>query len=198
MPEFNTEGKPEKINELIQSRKAVYPHDFIDKEIPKEIIEQVLRNADRAPTHKLTQPWRFRVLGKEKRAELGLFLANKYKALFEGSEKYKAKKFESFQKKTNQSACIIAIHMQRDRDERVPEWEETAAVAMAVQNMWLTCTAYGIGAYWSSPGLIKYMDEFYKMQVGEKCLGFFFMGYFERDTPFTKRTDLDQKVRWYD
>jgi len=168
MTEFKTEGMPARINDLIQSRKAVYPHDFIDKEISKEIVEQILRNADRAPTHKLTQPWRFKVLGKEKRAELGLFLANKYKALFEGTEKYKAKKFESFQTKTNQSACIIVIHMQRDANERVPEW------------------------------VIKYMDEFYEMEAGEKCLGFFFMGYFERDTPMTKRTALEQKVRWYD
>ncbi len=186
------------INELIQSRKAIYPHDYIDKEISSEIIDQILRNADRAPTHKLTQPWRFRVLGKAKRAELGQFLASKYKALFEGTEKYKDKKYESFQVKTDQSACIIALHMQRDLAERLPEWEETAALAMAVQNMWLSCAAYGIGAYWSSPGLIKYMNEFYEMSVGEKCLGFFYMGYYERTPPQTKRTPIDQKVIHYD
>ena len=41
--------------------------------------------------------------------------------------------------------------MQRDPGERIPEWEELASVACAVQNMWLSATSYGIGAYWSSP-----------------------------------------------
>jgi len=198
MTEKSNKAHIEAINELIQSRKAIYPHDFIDKEIPRDIIEQLLRNADRAPTHKLTQPWRFRVLGKNKRAELGSFLASKYKSLFEGTEKYKQKKYESFLQKTGNSACIISIHLQRDPKESLPEWEEVAALSMAVQNMWLSCTAYGIGAYWSSPGLIEYMNEFFEMSSGERCLGFFFMGYYERNPPLTKRTDLSSKVTWLD
>lgn len=198
MTESKQTGHVQAINELIQSRKAIYPRDYIQKGIPKEIIERLLLNADRAPTHKLTQPWRFRVLGESTRTELGTFLANKYKSLYEGTEKYKPKKFESFSHKTKNSACIIAIHMQRDAAKRLPEWEETAALAMAVQNMWLTCTAYGIGAYWSSPGLIEHMHEFYPMAEGEQCLGFFFMGYYERNPPQTKRSPLSQKVVWMD
>jgi len=54
-----------------------------------------------------------------------------------------------------------------------PEWEEISAVAMAVQNMWLACTALEIGAYWSSPSLINHLDEFFNFNEGESCLGFF-------------------------
>ena len=32
--------------------------------------------------------------------------------------------------------------MKRDLKESVPEWEEIAATAMAVQNMWLTCVDF--------------------------------------------------------
>jgi hypothetical protein len=36
--------------------------------------------------------------------------------------------------------------MQRDEKERIPDWEEVAATAMAVLNMWLTSHSPNIGA----------------------------------------------------
>ena len=35
--------------------------------------------------------------------------------------------------------------MTKDESNRVPEWEEIAAVSMAVQNMWLSCYVNDIG-----------------------------------------------------
>ncbi len=87
--------------------------------------------------------------------------------------------------------------MQRDPKESLPEWEEVAAVAMAVQNMWLTASQHGIGAYWSSPGLIKYMDEFFSLKKGEKCLGFFYMGNYDESNLKGERTPIETKVEWF-
>ena len=39
------------------------------------------------------------------------------------------------------------------RDKSLPKMEEVAAVSMAVQNMWLTATAHGVGCYWSTGGV---------------------------------------------
>jgi len=184
------------LHRVIQNRQSVYPRDFNEKPISREIVENILEQADRAPTHKLTEPWRFHVLHKEaKRLELSNFLATKYKELYAG-EKFKQKKFDKLSNVGKQSACVIAICMQRDEEERLPEWEEIAATAMAVQNMWLSCTAYGIGCYWSSPGLIKHMDEFLDLSEGERCLGFLYMGYFDRKIPMSKRKPLKEKVKW--
>ena len=42
--------RPEAVNELIRSRRSVFPSSYIDKEIPVEIIRQVLESANqRAP-----------------------------------------------------------------------------------------------------------------------------------------------------
>ena len=86
--------------------------------------------------------------------------------------------------------------MQRDPDESLPEWEEIAATAMAVQNMWLCCTEMGIGCYWSSPALIKYMDDFFAMEEGESCLGFFYMGYYDGEISEVSRKPIGDKVVW--
>ena len=49
-------------NSILQNRRSIYPYQFEKgKKIPDEIIRQILENANRAPTHKLTQPWRFTV-----------------------------------------------------------------------------------------------------------------------------------------
>ncbi len=87
--------------------------------------------------------------------------------------------------------------MQRDPDKSLPEWEEVAAVACAVQNMWLTCTAYGIGSYWSSPKSILQADAFLELKEGERCLGLFYMGY--ADVPPEMkgfREPITEKITW--
>lgn len=185
------------LSKLIKNRKSVFPPLYIKKEIPNSIILEMLENANRAPTHKLTEPWRFKVLKGDAKTRLGQFLASKYKERFVG-EKFSERKYQKLQENPKLSDTIIAIVMQRDPQERLPEWEEIAAVSMAVQNMWLTAANYDIGAYWSSPSLIKFMDDFFDLKEGEKCLGFFYMGYYEAEIPLSKRTPVGDKVEWID
>lgn len=183
------------IFELIKKRRSVFPPQYIDKPIARGDVEKILEAANWAPTHKKTEPWRFKVLQGESRGKLGLFLSLKYLETEPKPKEFKVKKLMENPKK---AGAIIAICMQRDPLESLPEWEEIAATAMAVQNMWLCCTEMGIGCYWSSPGLIKYMDEFFEMNEGEKCLGFFYMGYYEGEISEATRTPIQDKVVWAD
>ena len=113
-------------------------------------------------------------------------------------EKFQERKFQKLQTNPTKAGCVIAICMQRDLEERIPEWEEIAAMGCAIQNMYLTCTAYGIGSYWSSPGIIKYSEisEFLNLKEGERCLGFFYMGYHEMPQIEGKRGAISDKVDW--
>ncbi len=184
------------INELIKKRRSIYPIQYNDSPIAKEFIQTLLENASWAPTHRLTEPWRFKVIMNEQKKELGLFLAHKYKTVI-GEDKFSEAKYQKIQNNCNSSGAIIAICMQKDLKERVPEWEEIAATAMAVQNMWLTCTANDIGCYWSSPGLIKYMDEFFKLNEHERCLGFLYIGNYDTTQLHEgKRSALEDKIEW--
>lgn len=183
------------IFDLIKKRRSVFPAQYNEKPIAKADIERILQAANYAPNHKKTEPWRFKVLQGDKKAELGEFLSNTYIDITEKPKQIKSKKLIENPKK---AGAIIAICMQRDPNECVPEWEEVAAVSMAVQNMWLCCTEMGIGSYWSSPGLIKYMDEFFDMNEGEKCLGFFFMGHYDGELPEVSRKPIEDKVVWMD
>ncbi len=182
------------INGLIRRRRAVFPKMYNDRTIDKEILLEILENANWAPTHRLTQPWRFKVMTGQALEPLGLELARLYKQKI--GDQFSEKKYNKTLKKPSQSGCVIAICMQRDSYESLPEWEEIAAVACAVQNMWLSCTAYGIGSYWSSPATIADIGDFLQLGEGERCLGFFYMGYTEVDMPKTPRTPIADKVVW--
>lgn len=181
------------IFDIIKKRRSIFPVQYNDSSIAKADIEKVLEAANWAPNHKCTEPWRFKVIQGEAKTRLGSFLSKKYEELDPRPKAIKIKKLQENPQKAN---AIIAICLQRDPKESLPEWEEVAAVAMAVQNMWLLCTEMGIGSYWSSPGLIKYMDEFFTLNEGEKCLGFFYMGNFDGEFPEGKRDSITSKTDW--
>ena len=62
--------------------------------------------------------------------------------------------------------------------------------------MWLTATSYDIGAYWSSSKFIKDIGGFLNLSEGERCLGFFYMGYHELPELPGKRGAIEDKVEW--
>lgn len=181
------------IFDLIKRRRSVFPPQYNDKPITKETLEQILEAANWAPNHKRTEPWRFKVMTGESKKKLGDFLSAKYQ---EVDPRPKQTKIKKLKENPERSAAVIVICMQRDPNESLPEWEELSATAMAVQNMWLACTELGIGSYWSSPGLIKYMHEFLSLAEGERCLGFFYMGYVDGELEEGKRSPIADKVEW--
>ncbi|SDZ91345.1 nitroreductase family protein [Pedobacter hartonius] len=182
------------LSSIIQRRRSVFPPSYTQEEIPDEFILQVLESANYAPTHKLTQPWRFIVLRKEAKHKFGLELARLYQEQT-APQQFLQKKYEALVEKADQSSCIIVLNAQLHPD-LIPEWEEIAAFACAVQNMALTAEALNIGAYWSSPGGIKQLPEYFNMEANEKCFGLFFMGFHREQPRPARRSPMADKVRW--
>lgn len=182
------------ISEIIKSRRAVFPAQYNNEPISKEEIQHLLEAANWAPTHRRTEPWRFKVIQGESQKRFAEFLSETYKNKTENFSEFKYKKYRENPVK---AACIIAICMQRDPAEAIPEWEEIAATAMAVQNMWLTAHDMNIGAYWGSPGIVKYMNAFLPMEPGERCLGLFYLGKYDGTLEEgTRKTSIEEKTVW--
>ncbi|MAO49068.1 MAG: nitroreductase [Aequorivita sp.] len=182
------------ISETIKNRRAVFPAQYNDQPISKEEVLTILEGANWAPTHKRTEPWRFKVFHGVSQIALGKFISETYKQTTENFSEFTYNKFMDNPVK---AGCVIAICMQRDPKESIREWEEIAATAMAVQNMWLTAHDMGIGAYWASPGVLKYMDKFIQMEEGEQCLGFFYLGKYDDELPEgTRKTSIEAKTVW--
>ena len=182
------------ISETIKNRRAVFPAQYNNQPISKEEISTILEAANWAPTHKRTEPWRFKVFHGESQVELGKFLSETYKNT---AEKFSELTYNKYRENPSKAACVIAICFQREPKESLPEWEEIAATAMAVQNMWLTAHSMGIGAYWGSPGVSKYMDRYVQMEKGERCLGFFYLGKYDGELPEgSRKNSIEEKTIW--
>ena len=181
------------INEIIRARRSVYPAQYINKPISKEIIHDLLTNANHAPTHRLTEPWRFKVFMDAGKKSLGDFLSEKY---METTPNYMESKAAKIKNNMSQAGAVIAIILHRDPEERVPEWEEIAAVSCAIQNLWISLQHYDLGGYWSSPGTAAYLSEHVSMEENEQCLGFFYLGYCEPSDRITPKKPIEEKVEW--
>ena len=182
------------LTEIIHSRRAVFPQFYEAGQISDELIDAIIENGRWAPNHKKTEPWRFVVITKAKLQELSDYLMEEYKNKT-SPENFDAIKMKKAGEKPLQSAAVIAICIHRSPETLIPAWEETAAVACAVQNMWLSCTALHIGCYWSTPGAISKMNEFLKLEEHESCIGLFYMGWTKESIPVTKRKGVEEISR---
>lgn len=184
------------INDIIKNRRATPPKFLAKIEISKEIIQQLLENANWAPTHKNTEPWRFKVYSGESKQKLAteiyLLLTKK---VAEG-EPLNIQKIDKFKEALERVPVAIAIIFERDVAERIPEWQEIAAISMAVQNMWLTATGLGLGAFWSTPEFLPLLNDIVEIQPTQKLLGFFYVGHIAMEYPSPGRGDIAEKVVW--
>ena len=93
---------------------------------------------------------------------------------FSANSEFSDKKLQSIEEKFSQTDTIFTVSV--NYSGKVPQWEELAATAMAVQNMYLTCTAHEVGCYWSTPKEAEYLKDFLKLEDNQMCLGLFYMG----------------------
>jgi len=182
------------VTRLIKGRRSVFPPSYTGAEIPKDAIEAMLESANYAPTHKLTEPWRFMVFRKEAKSRLAAELARLYKETTP-PQSFLQKKYDSITLKFDQSDTVIVINAQL-HPGKLPEWEEVAALGCAVQNMALTAEALNIGGYWSSPGTIDALSDFLGLQENEKCFGMYYLGYHNEEKRPANRRPIAEKVKW--
>lgn len=161
------------LKDIIEQRKSVFPRDYTDAEIDDNTLLEILKSADFAPNHKRTKPWRLRIFKGDEKLALGEKMAEIYKSKT-AAQNFLEKKHASITEKASKANAIITISV--NFSGLVPEWEEIAATAMAVQNMYLTASAHNVGCYWSTPGIIKHLDEFLGLEDDQKCYGLFFLG----------------------
>jgi len=185
------------ITEIIRNRRTIYPEQFSDRKVHKEQIELILQNAQWAPTHGNTQPWRFHVFMDQSKERLSQFLGTTYLALTP-KELQNDAKLAKLMRRPILSSAVIAVSMARQKEKKIPEIEEVEAVACAIQNMHLTCTAYDIGLFWSTPKLIysKEMNDFLGLTEEDKCLGLIYLGYPNIEWPESHRIPLEYHTQW--
>ena len=129
--------------DLLKARRSI--REFTSREVTREEIETLLDAAVAAPNHRLTQPWRFYVLGPEARRGLGLALGNRKARKVEDPEAAEAVRQRTADDHES-LPLIIAVAMVEAEDPEIRE-EDYAATMMAVQNLMLAAAGLGLGTH---------------------------------------------------
>lgn len=185
-------------NELIRTRRSVFLKDYTGEKVDDAIVLQMLENANWAPTHKLTEPWRFVVFTGDGLKTLADFQSECYKIVTTANGTFKEERFQNLLAKPMECSHIIAVGMKRNEKKSVPEVEEIGAVFCAVENMYLTATAYGIGCYLSTSGITNFEEakEFFGLGKEDKLLGFLNIGMPKGALLEGRRKSIEEKVKW--
>ncbi len=164
------------IDDIIRFRRSHFVKEFNGQIVPADLVHRMLENSNWAPNHKLTLPWKFRLFQGEEKDTLCSKMEQFYEQ-FTPAEKFNSAKFDKIKSYKSKVSHIISIGFHPSGE--VPEWEELAATAMSVQNMWLTLTEHpnAVG-YWTTGNGTG--SDFMKVATGlspeDKQLGFFLLG----------------------
>jgi len=188
------------ISDIIQSRRTVKPNEMdAQRDVPKELLDQIFENANWAPTHGMTEPWRFKLFAGESRKLLGEKLQYLY-VNHTSKEDFKESKMEKLGRNPQLAPVVIAVCMKRGENEKIPVVEEIESVACSVQNIHLTASAAGLGGFWSTPKVLdtEGMRKFLKLGNDDLCLGLFYLGWLKEGSYLPKgcRRPIEEKLEW--
>lgn len=157
-------------------------------------IEKLLEAAVRAPTHHLTQPWRFIVLAGGARDELG--------AAWVAGQAKTGKDTTGLADKTRRAPVIIAVidHPHLSHPKVVQE-EEHYATGAAMQNILLAAHDMGLGAMIRTGPAATFQEvrDYLGVADDEVIAGLIYVGRpapEEADRPMTRREPATERTEW--
>lgn len=156
--------------ELIRSRRSI--NLFQPEPVGTAILLEAIELARWAPNHRLTQPWRFYLLGPET-ADAAARCAADFEAETKGARVGAAR----LQRLKAIPGNFVVTS--RRSDDELLDREDYAACCCAVQNLMLYLWRCGVGVKWTT-GAITREQRFYDVlgidSAAERIVGFFWYG----------------------
>jgi nitroreductase len=140
-----------RVLDAIRARRSI--KKFTDRAVTRDEIEQLLAAATLAPNHRLTQPWRFYVLGPEARHAYGLALGERKARKQPDADSARALR-DAVAAEHRALPAMIAVATVAAQDAETRE-EDYAAVMMAVQNLALAAVDFGLGTHIKTGGVMS-------------------------------------------
>lgn len=167
------------LSALIRHRRTLKPASMDpDRPIDRSLLLTLLENGTWAPTHGVTEPWRFRIYEGAARQDLANALQRIYREVTPAHE-FREDKLLKMSENALLAPTVVVTWMQRTVGHKVPAMEEREAVACALQNIMLSAAAVDLGSFWSSPPLIDSAAFRTWLGIGEQdeCLALLYLGW---------------------
>ena len=168
------------LEEAIRTRRThkAYAPEPLDRATLDELFEL----ARWAPNHKLTNPWRFRVIGPNALERLKAAAGDPVAAA-----------------KLDRAPTLVAVSAAQTGDPIVDE-EDVCATAAAIYAVLLGAHARGLAGYWRTPAIIRTPAgrEAVGVPDGERVLGLLHFGHPRQEPRPPDRAPLQDVVEYLD
>ncbi len=185
----------ESVLENIKTRRTV--RDFTDREVSNSVLHTILDAALWAPNHRMTEPWRFYVLGKSGEARRqAADLTREWTLGNIPNQNQAAASADAVRKEMLDAPALIYVYSLPGGSAEIDE-ENYSAASCAVQNLMLAAHAHGLGVGWSTgkptrhPGLAELLGA----EPGSKIVGCLYIGY-PATMPESERQTVGDVTRW--
>jgi nitroreductase len=122
------------VERAIRSRRT--HKQYGPEPVGEAVVRELVELARLAPNHKLTNPWRFRLLGPDTRARIEALAGEKEAA------------------KLRRAPTLVLVTAVPSDDPVLAE-EDRHATAAAVYALLLAATGRGLASYWRTPGCFR-------------------------------------------
>jgi nitroreductase len=185
------------MNYPYRTRRTIKPQQMdSSRPVPQELLLEIIEDAHWAPTHGLTQPWRFHVFTGEARGRLADALESFYDQLTPVAERREDKRAK-LRANVMAAPISIAVAARVEPGGKISELDEIAATACAVQNMMLSAHQRGVGSFWSSAPVACSPEfaDWLGFDGGHRCMGIVYLGYAQDGIhPASVRLPLAERV----
>jgi nitroreductase len=169
------------------------------REIAHELLVEILEDAHWAPTHGLTQPWRFNVFTGEARTRLADALETIYDQITPAID-VRPEKRAKLRQSLHQARAVVAVAAQLELGGKISQLDESCGTACAVQNLLLSAHQRGLGSFWSTMPVAcsREFTDWLGLDSTHRSLGLVFLGYpKEAADPKSNRVPLKERVTFH-
>ena len=181
------------IIEAIKTRRTIY--DFLPDRVPDPLLSQILETGIYAPNHKLTEPWRFTVIGRMTQSAIAEIHASAECAAL-APEQAAAKKQQLIDKLMAKPTIVVASCVKSEDPQR--QIEDLLAVGCAIQNIQLAAWANGVGCQWGTGKITRSPEVIEQLGIADNSIvvGFIYLGYPTDIPQRPRKTALSDTIRW--
>ena len=195
------------MNNLIYNRRSI--RKYLDKQVSKELIEQIIDAGRVAPSAKNRQPWRYIVLGGESKSEFlehmwkGILREENECAMLPDSANGLADAKNTWNIMTQAPILIVVINDngknpfdEINTDSRFVEICDTLSIGASIENMLLKATELDLGTLWIANTCYAYKEITEYLETSQQLVGAIALGYADETPTPRPRKKIEEIVEY--
>lgn len=195
------------MNNSIYHRRSI--RKYSDKQVPKEMIAQIIDAGRMSPSAKNRQPWRYIVLGGENKSEFlkhmwqGIIREENERALLPDSKNGIPDAKNTWKIMMQAPILIVVLNTNGknpfdviDPDSRFAEICDTLSIGASIENMLLKATEMNLGTLWIANTCYAYKEITEYLGTTQQLVGAIALGYADESPTQRPRKNIEDIVEY--